>query len=134
MNNSSNAQHVVSWSVPGGERSGVRDLLLSRVQAVAEAERAGRDRAGIKPDGGCIETAEQLWFALDLLSPHCQPGYVDGTVHGHFHRWLRILGGIVIVDITGDQFNAGAARAGHPPMPAVYVGPQPEWYRDGKLL
>lgn len=51
---------------------------------------------------------------------------IQGTVSGVEHYWLRLKNGDVL-DPTADQFTTTDQ-----PMPEIYIGKQPKWYRENR--
>lgn len=88
-------------------------------------------RAGILPGGDSYSMCFAVCAPLQaLLSFH---GVETELIEGDFgddsewwHHWLKLSDGRII-DPTADQFSTHDRV-----MPEVYIGPLPEWYREGR--
>ena len=75
-------------------------------------------------DDMCFIVCPPLQGYLSFLGYETElvEGYINDTNH---HFWLRLPDGRII-DPTADQFMTPARE----PMPKVYIGPLPQWYRQ----
>jgi hypothetical protein len=77
---------------------------------------------GAESAGHCESVSRQL---LPRLADNgLTANVVYGNANGQGHVWVELEDGTVI-DPTADQFNQPNGE----PMPKVYVGPRPEWYK-----
>src|SRR5215467_127834 len=71
--------------------------------------------------GWCQDICIPLAKRLKKIGYEVAP--VSGRVNGEYHYWIEY--GSIIIDPTADQFTMPDGK----PMPKIYIGPQPSWYR-----
>jgi hypothetical protein len=94
-------------------------ISRSRLRRVAGDFRT--QLAGANPAAGVTPLLDHL-ISVERL----ECARVDGFVSGHAHSWVELADGTT-VDLSADQFLHPSGR----PMPPVYVGVRPAWYRVG---
>lgn len=80
---------------------------------------------GKPPDNFCFMVCAPLqgWLAFVGVETHLRTGWFKFPKYEMNHIWLEREDG-TIIDPTADQLKTH----GLPKMPAVYVGPKPDWY------
>lgn len=78
-----------------------------------------------KSEGKCWLVSWPLVTYLKMLG-HDVEG-AEGFVRGEPHVWIKMRGG-QIIDPTADQFSTAKT-----PMPKVYIGVKPSFYREKSL-
>lgn len=75
--------------------------------------------------GMCWLVSQPLAAYLRVMGHECKAieGLVGEEVPKHCHVWIEMADG-TCVDVTADQFSTKER-----PMPKVYIGPRPKWYR-----
>lgn len=69
----------------------------------------------------CYAVCAPLQAYLEMIG--CETKLIEGEVGGDQHFWLQRKDG-TIIDPAADQFSEP-----HRPMPKVFIGHKPEWYR-----
>jgi hypothetical protein len=108
-----------------------RAQILRIIRLIATAARLRMTARGFKPAGMCGDLTSDIAGALDAIIPEALATQISGWIGDHHHMWVKLQGNPVlgvIVDATGDQFNDRRVVAHK--MPAVYVGPKPNWYQE----
>jgi hypothetical protein len=102
---------------------GVEDEILATVESVRAGVLKGRD-----PQGLCASVCAVL--RGQLAEQGVGTSLVYGWANGMGHCWLEREDGTVI-DPTASQFSKPDGQ----PMPIIYIGARPEWYKErGRYL